>query len=101
MYELGIRVLCVSNAAGGMNPDFRIGDIIETSGYSAIFPPGIVVGQVLHVYNSSDGLSYKVQVHLSTDFGNLRDVCIIDNSVMKERMQLLNAAQDSLKLKQN
>ena len=80
---------------------FRIGDIIETSGYSAIFPPGIVVGQVLHVYNSSDGLSYKVQVHLSTDFGNLRDVCIIDNSVMKERMQLLNAAQDSLKLKQN
>ena len=80
---------------------FRIGDIIETSGYSAIFPPGIVVGQVLHVYNSSDGLSYKVQVHLSTDFGNLRDVCIIDNSVMKERMQLLNAAQDSVKLKQN
>lgn len=80
---------------------FRLGDIVETSGYSAIFPPGIIVGQILHVYNSSDGLSYKMQVKLTTDFGNLRDVCIIDNTAMKERIELLHAAEDSLKLKQN
>lgn len=80
---------------------FRLGDIVETSGYSSIFPPGIIVGQILHVYNSSDGLSYKMQVRLTTDFGNLRDVCIIDNSAMKERIELLRAAEDSLKLKQN
>lgn len=80
---------------------FRLGDIVETSGYSAIFPPGIIVGQILHVYNSSDGLSYKTQVKLTTDFGNLRDVCIIDNTAMKERIELLHAAEDSLKLKQN
>lgn len=80
---------------------FRLGDIVETSGYSAIFPPGIIVGQILHVYNSSDGLSYKMQVKLTTDFGNLRDVCVIDNSAMKERIELLHAAEDSLKLKQN
>lgn len=80
---------------------FRLGDLIETSGYSAMFPPGIIAGQILHVYNSPDGLSYRVQVRLTTDFGNLRDVCVIDNSAMKERIDLLRNAQDSLKLKQN
>lgn len=76
---------------------FRIGDVIVTSGYSSIFPPGIIVGQVLHVYNSADGLSYRVQVHLSTDFGNLRDVSVIDNSSMEERIGIMRAAEDSLK----
>lgn len=80
---------------------FRLGDLIETSGYSAMFPPGIIAGQILHVYNSPDGLSYRVQVRLTTDFGNLRDVCVIDNTIMKERIDLMRSAQDSLKLKQN
>lgn len=80
---------------------FRIGDVIITSGYSSIFPPGIIVGQVLHVYNSPDGLSYRVQVRLSTDFGNLRDVCVIDNTAMEERVNIMRAATDSLKTKQD
>ena len=80
---------------------FRLGDLVETSGYSAMFPPGIIAGQILHVYNSRDGLSYRVQVRLTTDFGNLRDVCVIDNTAMKERVDLMRSAQDSLKLKQN
>lgn len=80
---------------------FRLGDLVETSGYSSIFPPGIIVGQILHVYNSSDGLSYRMQVKLTTNFGNLRDVCVIDNTAMTERIELMRAAEDSLKLKQN
>ena len=80
---------------------FRLGDLVETSGYSAMFPPGIIAGQILHVYNSRDELSYRVQVRLTTDFGNLRDVCVIDNTAMKERVDLMRSAQDSLKLKQN
>lgn len=80
---------------------FSLGDEIVTSGYSAIFPPGILVGKVLHVFNSPDGLSYKVQIRLSTDFGNLRDVCVIDDSPMKERIDIIRAVQDSIKPKQN
>ena len=80
---------------------FRLGDLVETSGYSSIFPPGIIVGQILHVYNSADGLSYRVQVRLTTDFGNLHDVCVIDNTAMEERINLLRNAEDSLRLKQN
>ena len=78
---------------------FRLGDLVETSGYSSIFPPGIIAGQILHVYNSADGLSYRVQVRLTTDFGNLRDVCVIDNAGVEERIDLLRNAEDSLRLK--
>lgn len=80
---------------------FRLGDIVETSGYSSIFPPGVIVGQILHVYNSKDGLSYRAQIKLTTDFSNLRDVCVIDNSAIEERIEVMRAAQDSLKSKDN
>lgn len=76
---------------------FKLGDLVVTSGYSAVFPPGILVGQILHVYNSSDGLSYRVQVKLSTDFAKLRDVCVIDDTAMRERLDVMRAAQDSIK----
>ena len=79
---------------------FRLGDNIVTSGYSSIFPAGIMVGKVLHVYNSTDGLSYRIQMKLSTDFSRLRDVCIIDDTKMQERMQLMRSAKDSLKVKE-
>ena len=36
---------------------------------------------------------------LSTDFGNLRDVCVIDDTPMRERVELMRAAQDSIKVK--
>lgn len=75
---------------------FRLGDNVVTSGYSAVFPPGVLVGKVLHVYNSPDGLSYRVQVRLATDFARLRDVCVVDNSPMQEQIDLMRAAQDSL-----
>ncbi|MBM6991849.1 MAG: rod shape-determining protein MreC [Prevotella sp.] len=79
---------------------FRLYEQVETSGYSSVFPPGIAVGKILHVYNSADGLSYRLQVELSTDFANLRDVCVIDNKPMLERLEVLRAAQDSLKPKE-
>jgi rod shape-determining protein MreC len=75
----------------------RQGDHIITSGYSSIFPPGLEVGKVLYVFKSLDGLSLQLQVKLSTDFSTLRDVCIIDDSKMKERIDLLRAAKDSIK----
>lgn len=80
---------------------FKLYDKVITSGYSSVFPSGIMVGKILHVYNSPDGLSYRAMVELSTNFANLRDVCVINDTGMAERLQLLRAAQDSLKLQTN
>ena len=77
---------------------FKRGDLVETNGYSSIFPPGVLVGQIKQVYNSRDGLSYRLQVRLSTDFGNLRDVVVINDKTIMERVRLMRAAKDTLQL---
>lgn len=77
------------------------GDTIVTSGYSSMFPAGILVGRVMKVDDSDDGLSFKLEVKLSTNFGNLRDVCVIDDAAVKESLQLLREATDSLKSHRN
>lgn len=56
----------------------EVGERVETSGFSRVFPPGIFVGKVKRVLNSDDGLSYKLEIQLSTDFARLRDVAVID-----------------------
>ena len=38
MYELGIKTLFVSNAAGGMNPAFKIGDLMIITDHINFFP---------------------------------------------------------------
>ena len=38
MYELGIKTLFVSNAAGGTNPDFEIGDLMIITDHINFFP---------------------------------------------------------------
>ncbi len=77
---------------------FKRGDWVETNGYSSIFPAGVLVGKIEEVYNSRDGLSYRLKVRLSTDFGNLRDVVVITDHSIAERIQLMRAARDSLNL---
>ena len=80
---------------------FRLYDKVVTSGYSSVFPKGVMVGKILHVYNSPDGLSYRLMVELSTDFGNLRNVCVIDDKSLRERINILRAAEDSIKMKKD
>ena len=77
---------------------FKRGEWVETNGFSSIFPAGVLVGQIAEVYNSRDGLSYKLKVRLSTDFGIVRDVVVISDKSIAERMRLMQAAKDSLKL---
>ena len=77
---------------------FKRGDWVETNGYSSIFPAGVLVGRVEKAFNSSDGLSYRLKIRLSTDFGNIRDVVVISDKSIAERMRLQQAAKDSLKL---
>lgn len=55
----------------------KVGQAVETSGYSAVFPPGIFVGRVKKIRNSADGQSYRLDVNLGTNFANLRDVLVV------------------------
>jgi purine-nucleoside phosphorylase len=49
MKQLGVNVLILTNAAGGMNPDFRPGDLMGISDH--IFLPGMVGNNPLRGFN--------------------------------------------------
>ncbi|MBR5052808.1 MAG: rod shape-determining protein MreC [Bacteroidaceae bacterium] len=66
------------------------GDVVETSGFSNVFPAGIFLGKVDKIKNSSDGLAYELEILLSTDIANLRHVNVINN-LIKEELDSLKA----------
>lgn len=64
MKELGIRTLVVSNASGGMNPEFNVGDIMVITDHINLFPDSPLRGKnderlgprfpdMSHVYNKT------------------------------------------------
>ena len=76
--------------------------IIMAADHMTSFIPQMftAVGKIEQAYNSSDGLSYKLKVRLSTDFGNLRDVVVLSDKSIAERAALMQAARDSISFKQ-
>ena len=65
------------------------GDVVETSGFSSVFPAGIFLGKVAEINNSSDGLAFELEILLSTDIANIRHVNVIDNHDKAELDSLL------------
>lgn len=68
--------------------EVNAGDTVVTSGYSSVFPEGIMVGTVARHGFSEDGLTCVIDVKLSTDIARLGMVRVIGNS--------LSADEDSL-----
>lgn len=61
---------------------------VVTSGFSATFPDGIPIGNVIKVEHKDGDSFQKIWVQLSTDFKNLLYVEIIENMSKKERQKL-------------
>lgn len=79
---------------------FEVGDGVETSGFSAVFPPGLFVGRVATIEDSDDGLSYRLRIHLSTDFALLNDIAVVAQKFQSEVHELEQKA-DSLMISNN
>jgi rod shape-determining protein MreC len=69
-------------------------DEVVTSGYSDIFPEGILIGRVVKIGQSKGANFQEILVQLSTDFNNLYYVDIIQSSVNVEKRQLENMIQN-------
>lgn len=74
--------------------EFTLGDTIITSGYSTVFPEGLMVGTVDDITDSNDGLSFLLKVKLASNFGALRNVTVIAASEKEERNNLENNTED-------
>ncbi len=66
----------------------EVGDTIVTTGFTPIFPEGLMVGTVEEISDSRDGLSFLLKVRLSTDFGRLNQVKVVARKNMDELKEL-------------
>ncbi len=74
--------------------EFNLGDTVVTSGYSAVFPQGVVVGTVDDMADSPDGLSYLLKIKLATDFGKVSSVRVISRNGQEEELELEQRAEE-------
>ena len=68
--------------------EFNLGDTVVTSGYSTVFPEGVMVGTVDDMSDSHDGLSYLLKIKLATDFGKVGNVRVISRNGQDEQKAL-------------
>jgi len=65
----------------------NVGDTIETTGYSAIFPEGLDIGTISD-FEKKGGDFYRITVELMTDFKKLHYVDVIGNLEKTEKVEL-------------
>ncbi len=65
------------------------GDTIETSGYSSIFPPGIMLGTIKHLWVEPGSNFFTIEVQYVTDLSNIQHVLVIRNHQKEEQDSLM------------
>ena len=70
--------------------EIKKGDQVVTSGYSSVFPEGVMLGTIVDFKHESGNNFYDITVELSTDFKKLSYVKIITNSQAEEQQELEN-----------
>ncbi|GHT42090.1 cell shape-determining protein MreC [Bacteroidia bacterium] len=73
--------------------DFEVGDTILTSGYSTIFPAGLLVGTIATFEKQKDDNYNTLKVNLFTDFSTLSNVLVVKNKYQQEQKQLENTVE--------
>jgi len=67
---------------------YAVGDTIVTSGYSAIFPEGVLVGVIEESFKRKNEEYNSLKIRLFTDFSTLNEVFIIRNPLREEQIQI-------------
>ncbi len=74
-------------------PIYR-GDTIITSGFSSVFPEGIVIGKIIDHKIESGNSFYTITIEFAEDFNNLSYVYVIKNFYKKEQDELEKKTQN-------
>lgn len=92
--QMGTVVWQGTNPRNGILTDIpahvkvKIGDTISTSGYSHIFPEGIMVGKVNNIHVKGGEHFYDIQFGFTVDFNSLTYVYVITNLFREEQVDL-------------
>lgn len=64
--------------------DVQIGDLVVTSGYSQIYPPGLPIGRIFWVSHEGENLFQEVKLQLEVDVNTLEEVLVLKEMVSAE-----------------
>ncbi|HAN17086.1 MAG: rod shape-determining protein MreC [Bacteroidetes bacterium GWC2_33_15] len=70
-----------------LHADIQIGDTIITSGFSSIYPEGIIIGYI-NDFEEKTGSFYEIKIDLSVDFKNIRNVYVVSNLLQAEQNKI-------------
>ena len=73
---------------------FSKGDTIVTSGYSSVFPEGLIVGTIEGNSKAKDDNFFTLKIKLSTDFTRLSVVRAIKSNIANELKELESKDND-------
>jgi rod shape-determining protein MreC len=65
--------------------DVAVGDKVETSGMSSLYPRGIIIGEVVEVIRNEGQFDYYAIVKPSVDFRRLEEVAVIKVTAEQEK----------------
>lgn len=74
--------------------DFNIGDTIVTSGFSTIFPEGVLVGTVEDTFKKKGENYNSLKVKLFTNFSALSEVLVVVNALKDEQLGIEKGESD-------
>ncbi len=70
------------------------GDTVQTSGFSSIFPEGIMIGTIDTFWLQPGTYFYEIEVNLSADMSNVKYVYVVENLMKSELETLQKGASD-------
>lgn len=76
------------------NADIQLNDVVITSGVGGVFPAGLLVGTVVKVNTSADGLSKEAIVEPYADFNDIQFVLVVHPMTEKDK-EAQKAAADA------
>lgn len=65
-----------------------VGDTIQTTGYSACFPEGMMIGTISDFELKSGSNFYDIEVNLANDLSNIQYVYVVNNLTRIEQIEL-------------
>jgi rod shape-determining protein MreC len=68
--------------------EFAIGDTVVTSGFNAVYPPGIMIGTIGKKDIRGDASYFDITLKLSTDFYRINWVYLVGNRLKVEKEEL-------------
>jgi len=73
------------------------GDTVVTSGYNAVFPPGIMIGTISELSLDDEALFYDITVKLSQDFRKLAYVTVVKSNLKHEQDSVEQVVTEKVK----